>query len=91
MNNWTSLSLKGCWEVTVPPLQYLSGCRRKKNATQVRSMIAIFLAVIPWEAVSKSWMTLTGRGPIFVQISQQNTHIQAYIRTQKPTRIYKKN
>ena len=25
---------------------------------------------------------------IFVQISQQKTHIQAYIRTQKRTRIY---
>ena len=35
MNNWTSLSLKGCWEVSVPPLQYLHGQRTKKKAIQV--------------------------------------------------------
>ena len=32
-----------------------------------------------------------GKAALFVQISQQNTHIQAYIRTQKCTIIYKKN
>ena len=55
------LRLKGCWEVSVPPLHYLPGRRRKKKATQVRSLIAIFLKVVPWTAVSKAWVDLRGR------------------------------
>ena len=43
MNNWMSLILKGCWAVLVLPLQYSPGRRRKKKATQVRSLIVIFL------------------------------------------------
>ena len=62
MNNWTSLRLKGCWTVLVPSLQYLPGWRRKNKATQVRSMILMFLAVVPWVAVSKAWISLTGGG-----------------------------
>ena len=62
MNNWMSLILKGCWVVLVLPLQYSPGRRRKKKATQVRSLISIFLEVVPWTAVSKAWMNLTGRG-----------------------------
>ena len=61
MNNWMSLILKGCWAVLVLPLQYSPGRRRKKKATQVRSLIVIFLEVVPWTAVSKAWMILTGR------------------------------
>ena len=56
-----SLRLKGCWEVVVPPLQYLPGRRRKKKATQVRLMIVMFLEVVPWAEVSKAWMDLIGR------------------------------
>ena len=62
MNNWMSLILKGCWVVLVLPLQYSPGRRRKKKATQVRSLISIFLEVVPLVAVSKAWMNLTGRG-----------------------------
>ena len=46
----------------VPPLQYSPGRRRKKKATQVRSLIAIFLEVVPWAVVSKAWMNMIGRG-----------------------------
>ena len=62
MDNWMSLILKGCWAVLVPPLQYLPGRRRKKKANQVRSLILIFLEVVPWVVVSKDWMTLTRGG-----------------------------
>ena len=62
MKNWMSLRLKGCWAVLVPSLQYLPGRRSKKKATQVRSLIVIFLEVVPCAEVSKAWMTLIGRG-----------------------------
>ena len=67
MKNRMSLRLKGCWEVLVPPLQHLNGRRRKKKATQVRLLIAIFLEVVPWAAVYKACMTLTGRGRTLVE------------------------
>ena len=67
MNNWMSLILKGCWAVLVPPLQYPPGRRRRKKANQVRSLIVIFLEVVPWAVVSKYWMTLTGRGRTLVE------------------------
>ena len=56
-----SLRLKGYWLVLVLPLQYLPGQRRKKKATQVKSLIEIFIEVVPWAAVSKACMTLRGR------------------------------
>ena len=62
MKNWMSLSLSGWWVVYVPPLQYSPGQREKKKATQVRFPMAMFLGVVPQEAVSKAWITLTGRG-----------------------------
>ena len=62
MNNWTFLSLKGCWAVLVPPLQYSSIRRRKYKATQARFLMAIFLGVVPWAEVSKAWIILTGIG-----------------------------
>ena len=34
--NWMSLSWKGVCTVSVPPLQYLPGIRRKNNSIQVR-------------------------------------------------------
>ena len=46
----------------VPPFQYLNVWRRQKKTTQVRFMIAIIIVVVPWEAVSKVWITLTRRG-----------------------------
>ena len=61
MKNWTSLSLKGCWAVSVLPLQYLPGQRIKKKANQVRLLMVIFLGVVSWAVVSKDWITLTGR------------------------------
>ena len=50
-----------CWAVSVPTLQYSPGRRRNKKATQLRLLKAIFLEVVPWVAVSKSWMMLTGK------------------------------
>lgn len=35
--NWMSWSWKGANTVSVQPLQYLPGCRRKRNAIQKRS------------------------------------------------------
>ena len=57
--------------VSVMPLHYSPGNRRKKKATQVRSLIAISVAVVPWSAMSKAWMMLTGRGlaPLGVESS----------------------
>ena len=66
MDNWTSLSLKGCWVVLVPPLHYSPDRMRKKKATQMRSLMAIFLAVVPWAVVSKAWIQLKGRGRTIV-------------------------
>ena len=51
----------------VPPLQYLPGRRIKKKATKVRSLIEIFIEVVPWAVVSKDRMTLTGRGKTIVE------------------------
>ena len=62
-----SLVLKGYWAVLVLPLQYLPGRRSKKNSTQVRLLVEIFIEVVPWAAVSKAWMTLTGRGRNLVE------------------------
>ena len=62
MKNQTSLRRKGWRELSVPPLQYYLVQRSKKKATQVRSLVEIFLGVVPWASVSKAWMTLTGRG-----------------------------
>ena len=67
MMNWMSLRLKGYWAVFVPPLQYLPGRRSKKKATQVRLLIEIFIEVVPWAAVSKDWITLTGGGHTLVE------------------------
>ena len=66
MENCAPLSLKGCWALLVLPLKYLPRRRRKKKATQVRSLMAIFLGVVPWEAVSKAWITLIGSGRTLV-------------------------
>ena len=54
--------------VLVPPLQYSPGWRRKKKAIQVRSLIAIFLEVVPRAVVPKAWMTLTARGLTLVEV-----------------------
>ena len=62
MNNCTSLILKGFWTVPVLPLQYSPGRRREKNVTELKSLMAIFLAVVSWEAVSKACIMLIGRG-----------------------------
>ena len=62
-----SLGLKGYWAVLLSPLQYLPVRRSKKKATQVRLLIEIFIEVVPWAAVSKAWMTLTGRGHTLVE------------------------
>ena len=61
------LGLKGYWAVLVLSLQYLPGRRSKKKATQVRSLIGIFIEVVPWAAVSKDWMILIGRGHTLVE------------------------
>ena len=45
----------------VTPLKYSPGRRRKKKATQVRSLMEIFLGVVPWVAFPRAWITLTGR------------------------------
>ena len=58
--------LKGFWAVLVPPLQYLPGRRRKKEATQVRLLIVMFLVVVTWATVSKNWIMMTGRGHAMV-------------------------
>ena len=47
---------------SVPPLQYSPGWRSKKKATGMKLLIAIFLEVVTWAAVSKAWITLTRRG-----------------------------
>ena len=62
MKNYISLILKGCWAVSVPPLQYSPGRRSKKKETQVRSLMMMFLVVVHWAAVLKSCITLTRRG-----------------------------
>ena len=46
----------------VTTLQYLPDQRRKKKATELRSLFAMFLAVVTWVAVYQAWITLTGRG-----------------------------
>ena len=61
MNIWMPLILKGFWAVSVPPLHYLPGQKSKNKATQVRSLIEIFLDVFPWAAVSKDWMAVRRR------------------------------
>ena len=60
--------MKGCWAVSVPPLQYSPEWRKKKKATQVKFLMAIFLEVVPLAAVSKVWITLTGRGRTLVGV-----------------------
>ena len=62
MKNQAYLRRKGWWVVSVPPLQYYLGQRSNKKATQVRSLMAMFLGVVPWVEVSKAWIALTGRG-----------------------------
>ena len=54
VKNHTSLGKKGWWAVSLPPLQYYLGQSSKKKATQVRSLIAMFLGVVHWAAVSKA-------------------------------------
>ena len=58
--------MKGCWAVLVLPFQYLPGLVRKNKATEVRLLIAMFLAVVPWVMVSKAWIILTGKGHTLV-------------------------
>ena len=62
MNNCTYLSRKLWWVVSVPQRQYSPSWRRKKKAIQVRSIMEMFLCVVPWETVSKAWVLLTVRG-----------------------------
>ena len=66
MKNWMTLSLKRCWEVSVAPLYYSPGTRRKKKETQMRFLITIFICVVTWASVSKAWITLIGRGRTLV-------------------------
>ena len=66
MKNWKSLSLKGCWVVSVLPLQYSPDRMRKKKATQVILLMVMFLAVVPLETVYKACIKPAGRGHTLV-------------------------
>ena len=66
MNIWASLSHNRWWEVSVPPLQYSLVRRSNNKATRVRSLMEMFLGLVPWEAVYKLCMVLTGIGRTLV-------------------------
>ena len=48
--------------MSVPPVQYSPGQRRKKKAIQARSAIYLPLGELPWAIESMQWRMETGRG-----------------------------
>ena len=57
-----SWRLKGAETVSVPPVQYYIGMRRKKKAIHEKLEINLSLAEPPWETESRQWSTEMGRG-----------------------------
>ena len=43
-------------------LEVFPGTKEEEKATQVTSLMEMFLGVVHWSIVSKSWMMLAGRG-----------------------------
>ena len=62
MKNWMSHRRIGWWAVSAPPWQYSPGWRRKNKSIQVRSIMACWRFVPPWQAESRDWRTDTGTG-----------------------------
>ena len=59
MKNWTPLSLNLWWVVSVLTLQYSPGLGIKNKATQVRSLMEMFLVLVPWADMFKAFIPLT--------------------------------
>ena len=57
-----SRRVKGVETVSVPPVQYSPGRRRKNKAIQARSEISLPLGELPWAIESMQWRMETGRG-----------------------------
>ena len=56
------LEPEGVLGVDVIALAVFAWPEKVKKATQVRLLMAVFIGVVPWAAVSKAWIMLTRMG-----------------------------